>query len=129
MSTIAVVRPTARTPRIRPASTCATSLAITSRTRSGATISVGVIVPWRNSVVTARMPRISAKTCANPAIPSRSTVRTSSFSKSAVMEAISPISTTRPTTEAIRARAVRVLRSLSSSEEIRRVIRPSPGRP
>ena len=31
-----------------------------------------MIVPWRNSLVTARMPSTSANTCAKPAIPSRS---------------------------------------------------------
>ena len=68
--------------RERRSSSAATSLASISRIRLGTTSSVGVIVPWRNSVVTARMPISSANArTSGPMTNSRISFGTSSPSK------------------------------------------------
>ena len=82
-----------------PASTLAISLATTSRVRLGTVSRLGVIVPWRNSVLTARMPSTSAKTCASVAMPSRSEPGVSPASNvpaAAAPTEISPTSTSAP---------------------------------
>ena len=55
-----------------------------------------MIVPWRNSAVSATMPSTSAKTCARPAIPSRSRMGMSPGFQVAVKEAMITIVNTRP---------------------------------
>ncbi len=66
--------------------------------RSGTTSSDGVIVPWRYSVDTARMPSTSVNSCTMPAMPSRSAPGVVSLGpKLPASDAISEITTTSPT--------------------------------
>ncbi len=126
VSPIAAASPPAARHSTKPAPSAATSLANTSRVRSGTASRLGVIVPCRNSVATTRIPSTSAKIWAMLAMSKKSRPGSEAFSKSPASATATQITATRAMAPSVTPHEVRVVRSLSSSAAM---VRLTTGRP